>query len=91
MRTRSQGPTAPADEVITGVDGQNGPRFLKGVAISVWQNTGDPDSNWTRYAHSRWPFRSFGIPAIRGKYNIDVNTDFWNRYIGRLGLGVDYD
>lgn len=54
-------------------------KFQKGVAISVWQNSGDGDSNWARYAKSRWPFRSFGISAIRGMHNIDTNSDFWNR------------
>lgn len=54
-------------------------RFLKGAAISVWQNSGDDDSNWTRFAKSRWPFRSFGVSAIRGKYNIDKCSDFWNK------------
>lgn len=55
-------------------------RFQKGVAISVWQNSGDEDSNWARYSKSRWPFLSFGVSAIRGVHNVDINTDFWNRY-----------
>lgn len=55
-------------------------RFQKGVAISVWQNSGDQDSNWARYSKSRWPFLSFGVSAIRGVHNVDINTDFWNRY-----------
>jgi hypothetical protein len=54
-------------------------RFLRGAAISVWQNSGDNDSNWTRFAKSRWPFRYFGVSAIRGKYNIDTNSNFWDK------------
>lgn len=79
-----QQPDPAVDEVgpsrpHLGVDGPRGPRFLKGVAVSVWQNTGDPDSNWTRYAKQKWPLGFLGVSTIRGKYNIDTNTDFWNR------------
>lgn len=64
-------------------------RFLKGAAISVWQNCGDKDSNWTRFAKQRWPFRYFGVSSIRGKYNIDVNSDFWNNYERDIKLAAD--
>ncbi len=70
---------------MTGAANGNAPkieettRFLKGAAISVWQNCGDKASNWTRFAKQRWPFRYFGVSSIRGKYNIDVNSDFWNK------------
>lgn len=58
-------------------------RFQKGVAISVWQNSGDSgDSNWTRYTKQCWPLSSMGWSAIRGLHNIDNNTDFWNRHEG---------
>ncbi|MEW5309554.1 MAG: hypothetical protein WDW38_001436 [Sanguina aurantia] len=62
-------------------------RFQKGVAISVWQNSGDSgDSNWTRYTKQCWPLSSMGWSAIRGLHNIDNNTDFWNRYKEDIGL-----
>ncbi|KAG2442823.1 hypothetical protein HXX76_002902 [Chlamydomonas incerta] len=64
-------------------------RFLKGAAISVWQNSGDDDSNWTRFAKSRWPFRSFGVSAIRGRYNIDKCSDFWNNYERDIKLAAE--
>lgn len=54
-------------------------RFLKGVAVSVWQNSGDAGSNWTRFAKGRWPFSWLGVSAVRGKYNIDTCSDFWNK------------
>ena len=63
-------------------------RFLKGVAVSVWQNSGDPDSNWTRFAKSRWPFSWFGVSTIRGKYNIDTCSDFWNKCVVVAGRGL---
>lgn len=59
-------------------------QFQKGVAISVWQNSGDgsdSNSNWARHTKTRWPFRKLGVNAIRGVYNIDKNTDFWNRWV----------
>mmetsp|Transcript_19157 Transcript_19157/g.34659 ORF Transcript_19157/g.34659 Transcript_19157/m.34659 type:complete len:500 (-) Transcript_19157:424-1923(-) len=55
-------------------------RFLKGVAVSVWQNSGDNGSNWTRYALAKWPFSKLGVSTVRGKYNIDTCSDFWNNY-----------
>ncbi|EFJ42987.1 hypothetical protein VOLCADRAFT_107029 [Volvox carteri f. nagariensis] len=64
-------------------------RFLKGTAISVWQNSGDGGSNWTRFANSLWPFRYFGVKAIRGKYNIDACSDFWNNYERDIKLAAD--
>ncbi|PNH12081.1 Beta-glucosidase A [Tetrabaena socialis] len=70
-------------------EGEEPIRFLKGAAISVWQNSGDAGSNWTRFAKSRWPFRYFGVSAIRGKYNIDKCSDFWNNYERDIKLAAD--
>ncbi|GIM00686.1 hypothetical protein Vretimale_5626 [Volvox reticuliferus] len=54
-------------------------RFLKGAAISVWQNAPDEASQWTAFA--RRP-RSL-LERLRGKNKqlaIDTSPDFWNRY-----------
>eukprot|EP00198_Chlamydomonas_reinhardtii_P011511 XP_001700848.1 predicted protein [Chlamydomonas reinhardtii] len=54
-------------------------RFLKGAAISVWQNSFDEASNWTAFAvkpHSL-------AERFRGKdpqLRLDTCPDFWNRY-----------
>ncbi|GLC35844.1 hypothetical protein PLESTB_000500300 [Pleodorina starrii] len=72
-----------------GHDGHEKIRFLKGSAISIWQNSGDGGSNWTRFAKSLWPFRYFGVRAVRGKYNIDTCSDFWNNYERDIKLAAD--
>lgn len=53
-------------------------KFLKGVAVSVYQNSGDDDSNWTRFVKQR---NIFCLKTVRGEYNIGPSTvcDFWNR------------
>ncbi|GLC50285.1 hypothetical protein PLESTB_000362600 [Pleodorina starrii] len=54
-------------------------RFLKGAAISVWQNSPDEASQWTAFA--RRPHNL--LERLRGKskqHAIDTSPDFWNRY-----------
>ncbi|GLI65460.1 hypothetical protein VaNZ11_008810, partial [Volvox africanus] len=54
-------------------------RFLKGAAISVWQNAPDEASQWTAFA--RRPHSL--LERLRGKNKqlaIDTSPDFWNRY-----------
>lgn len=46
--------------------------FLPGVAISTFQNSGDPNSNW-----GHWETRP---GAIAGGQTCGESTDFWNRY-----------
>eukprot|EP00775_Hariotina_reticulata_P005032 gene5032-5274_t len=57
--------------------------FHKGVAISMWQNSGDEDSNWTNFIKSNFPFKAlpFGFHRYSGKYNVmETCPDTWNRY-----------
>ncbi|KAG2499387.1 hypothetical protein HYH03_002962 [Edaphochlamys debaryana] len=55
--------------------------FLKGVGLSVWQASGDKGSNWTDFAHGRWPVPWLGpVPSCRGRYGIDTANGFWDRY-----------
>lgn len=64
-------------------------RFLKGAAISVWQNSPDEASQWTAFA--RRPHNLY--ERILGKSKqmcIDSFPDFWNRYANR-GLLTRHD
>lgn len=55
-------------------------KFLKGIGLSIWQASGDPDSNWTRFVYNRWPFKNFGFRRTKGRYRLEKTPDFWNRY-----------
>ena len=55
--------------------------FLKGVAISTWQNSSDENlSNWTRYSYKRWPFQNFGLCLTHQGPHVGKSCDFWERY-----------
>ncbi|KAG2486953.1 hypothetical protein HYH03_014450 [Edaphochlamys debaryana] len=60
--------------------GSGAPRFLKGCAISVWQNSPDTASQWTQFAlkpHSMLERVAGKNPQMR----IDKGSpDFWQRY-----------
>jgi hypothetical protein len=73
-------------KVHTGVRAQITPRqrrkdpedilmqFQKGVALSVWQNSSDEHSQWTRFVLNN---NFFGQSDVRDAfYN---SNDFWNR------------
>jgi hypothetical protein len=56
--------------------------FHKGVAISMWQNSGDDDSNWTNFIKSKFPFKAlpFGFNRFSGKHSVlKTCPDTWNR------------
>lgn len=56
--------------------------FHKGVAISMWQNSGDDDSNWTNFIKSNFPFKAlpFGFKRFSGKHSVlQTCPDTWNR------------
>jgi hypothetical protein len=55
------------------------PNFQKGIAISIFQNSGGVNSNWGRYAEARG--KLFGlIPNIMDKSSPnDGACDFWDR------------
>jgi beta-glucosidase len=55
--------------------------FLKGVAISTWQNSSDENlSNWTRYSYKRWPFQSLGLCLTHQGPHVAKSCNFWERY-----------
>ena len=59
-----------------------GDLWHKGVAISMWQNSGDEASNWTTFINSRLPFRwlPFGFKRYSGRWNVNERSpDTWNR------------
>ena len=47
--------------------------FLKGIALSVWQNSGDTKSNWTAYTKKKNYFGQKEHAEAFHKAN-----DFWN-------------
>lgn len=51
-------------------------RFQKGVGLSVWQNNGDNNSNWTRHSNTNWPFN---VSAATGMQKYEECPDFLNR------------
>lgn len=59
--------------------------FQKGVAISVWQNSGDEHSQWARFANDRVPFKRFGIKRCSGP-SIGKSCDYWDRYKEDIAL-----
>ncbi|KAG2450444.1 hypothetical protein HYH02_004946 [Chlamydomonas schloesseri] len=68
-----------AGTIIQDVAGDVCERFLKGAAISVWQNSFDEASNWTAFAlkpHSLAERMRGKDPQLR----MDTSPDFWNRY-----------
>jgi len=60
-------------------------QFQKGVAISMFQNSGGINSNWGRYAEARG--KLFGlIPNIMDKSSPnDGACDFWDRCVSVCG------
>lgn len=49
---------------------------ILGVAISMWQNSGDKDSNWTRFINER---RFCGMCSTVADGTTDKFPDTWNR------------
>eukprot|EP00879_Flechtneria_rotunda_P018261 GHRR01019158.1.p1 GENE.GHRR01019158.1~~GHRR01019158.1.p1 ORF type:complete len:399 (+),score=104.76 GHRR01019158.1:203-1399(+) len=91
VQTRSsiREPTTPADGHDSNHVQEKGEVFHKGVAISMWQNSGDDDSNWTNFIRSKYPFKSlpFGVKRYSGKYNLEQSCpDTWNRYEEDIAL-----
>lgn len=52
--------------------------FLKGIGLSVYQNSGDTASNWTKF------IKESG--RVRDAEKITNASDFWNRYGDGLWL-----
>jgi len=67
--------------------------FHKGVAISVWQNSGDPMlSNWSRFVARKFPFGwlPVGTNRFQGRYSIhDCSPDSWDRYKEDISLAKE--
>lgn len=73
MAASSKPPSHPKDAV-----------WHKGVAISMWQNSGDPMlSNWSQFVARKFPFGwlPIGLNRYQGPYSIhEVNPQSWDRY-----------
>ena len=55
-------------------------RFLKGVAISTWQNSGDGASNWTAFAERT---TCCGLRGTVEDGNAGKFPNFWDRWVAR--------
>eukprot|EP01024_Parvocaulis_polyphysoides_P044946 TRINITY_DN4169_c0_g1_i8.p1 TRINITY_DN4169_c0_g1~~TRINITY_DN4169_c0_g1_i8.p1 ORF type:complete len:465 (+),score=48.02 TRINITY_DN4169_c0_g1_i8:12-1406(+) len=51
--------------------------FQKGVAISVWQNSPDKESNWGKFCKGR---KLGCIPNVFDRSDPECQSDFWNNY-----------
>ncbi len=63
-------------------DGEQEERFHKGVAVSMWQNSGDKSSNWSTFIRSKFPFKAlpFGGKRYSGTHSIDeACPNTWDR------------
>ncbi|KIY97953.1 beta-glucosidase, partial [Monoraphidium neglectum] len=55
----------------------------RGVAISMWQNSGDEHSQWTAFIRSRFPFKAlpFGFNRYSGSHSVNESCpNTWDRY-----------
>lgn len=53
------------------------PEFLVGTAISVYQNSGGIDTNWSEFEARN---TTKGRPTIKGGSQCGKGADFWERY-----------
>ncbi len=53
------------------------PPFLVGTAISVYQNSGGDDTNWSQFEAKR---TGNGRPTIKGGVTCGKGAEFWERY-----------
>ena len=62
----------------------------KGVAISMWQNSGDPMlSNWSKFVARKFPFGwlPVGLARYQGAFSVhECHPDTWERYTEDIGL-----
>jgi hypothetical protein len=82
VQTRSGRDSLGSEGEVHHAMSDKGNVFHKGVAISMWQNSGDEDSNWTNFIKSNFPFKAlpFGFHRYSGKYSVMENCpDTWNR------------
>ncbi|BDA42798.1 6-phospho-beta-galactosidase [Coccomyxa sp. Obi] len=63
------------------------PKFLIGTAISVYQNSGDINSQWDHFVGRRWFYDT--LPTISNGDTIGKSCDFWNRFEEDLALARD--
>ncbi|CAG9467319.1 unnamed protein product [Pedinophyceae sp. YPF-701] len=77
-------PAGAAAAPIAGHGGEDD-GFMVGVAISVFQNSGDNGSNWTRYQSQRL---CCCIPTIAGGHKAEDGPDFWNNYQDDIKLAA---
>eukprot|EP00882_Tetradesmus_deserticola_P024464 GHRQ01026736.1.p1 GENE.GHRQ01026736.1~~GHRQ01026736.1.p1 ORF type:complete len:189 (+),score=50.27 GHRQ01026736.1:292-858(+) len=90
-RSRTSMGSSGHGSLASGDGTDKGQVFHKGVAISMWQNSGDDDSNWTNFIKSNFPFKAlpFGFNRFSGKHSVLQSCpDTWNRYEEDVELAV---
>ena len=68
-----EGPDAPSGEAKA-----REKKFLIGTAISVYQNSGDPASQWDHFQGRR--VLGGLLPSIMNGDRVGKSTDFWDRH-----------
>jgi len=61
--------------------------FLKGIGLSVYQNSGDSSSNWATFVKKK---NMFGGNRVKNAEQITTSCDFWNRYEEDIGLAKEF-
>ena len=80
-----EGPEVPGDSQASAEAKAREKRFLIGTAISVYQNSGDPASQWDHFQGRR--VLGGLLPSIMNGDRVGKSTDFWDRHVLSLASG----
>ena len=75
----TEGPKVPSESEASAEAKAREKRFLIGTAISVYQNSGDPASQWDHFQGRR--VLGGLLPAIMNGDRVGKSTDFWDRRV----------
>ena len=73
----TKGPEVPGDSPASAEAKAREKRFLIGTAISVYQNSGDPASQWDHFQGRR--VLGGLLPSIMNGDRVGKSNDFWDR------------
>lgn len=82
VQTRSATKPGVAEKLDPKPNGAAEEKWHKGVAISMWQNSGDSHSNWTAFIRSKFPFSALpvGFNRYEGSHSVlEACPDTWDR------------
>ena len=78
----SEGPKRPVESQESLEAEADKKKFLMGTAISVYQNSGDPASQWDHFQGRR--VLCGLLPSIMNNDRVGKSTDFWDRCVASL-------